>query len=220
MPVLGGFIRRQRKRAPEGVEEPVRESQARQMIDQTFEAASQRYSTLQKRVNLPKVGKGDMNYVRDYNRWTSQRKEYPYHDFKDSQDSDYTVAGQTVVMLWNPEGTNYVGSGSNFEEAMDELTGKPGYGTALLDRALDSGCVLFVGDSHYNLKQVISRDRRAMHNNGNKNGLISELKQTFKIPNNLVLPVGWKSGQDDNAEAEDLANLLGRAEKTRRLGPA
>jgi len=118
-------------------------------------------------------------------------------------------------MLADEEGRNKVGSGSTFSDAVDDLLHQPKKGTVALDQYLDYGGILFVGDAHYNLRQVISRDRHALRKASNT--LVAELKHTFEIPHDLHTFVGWRDNQDGPCEGIDLSDLLGRSEKERRL---
>jgi hypothetical protein len=77
---------------------------------------------------------------------------------------------------------------------MDAMTQKPGRGAHLLDQLLDEGCVLFVADSHYELRQVISRDRNSVRGSSLDSGLLAELKGCFVVDDDLTGAIGWRAG--------------------------
>jgi hypothetical protein len=246
MPVLGGFIRRRRPRIDARKEpENVKESVTRRLIDRLFEAPSQRYSHLRARSgvrdldvggqkvkvysspyaqqskrqqgtpNLPRTDPGLKKGTKDsYTQWVSGRKDY--QDLVGTLDNDYSLKGPAIVMLADENGRNVVGSGSNFDDAMDHCLQKgKGKGTAALDQYLDYGGILFAGDSDYKLKQVICRDKGTLDDA--ENSLVAQLKLFFEIPDNLHVFVGWSASQDGPFTGEDLCALLGRAEREKRL---
>lgn len=221
---LWGFVRRKPRR-PRTEEEPVRESRTRALIDETFEpvgeAASQRYSHLKKQVNLPKKGK--YNVATDpYNKWIEQRNTptassttgAPYHELTRLTVNDFSVKGQTVLLLLDPQGRSYVGTGPNLSAAMDAMANRK-HGLEVLEQLLDLDCVLFIGDGKYDLKQVLSRSKDAVKNL--ENNAVSEIKQSFNVPANLDMYVGFKTTQNGELEWEMLDALLGRSEAPERF---
>jgi hypothetical protein len=144
-------------------------------------------------------------------RQTPEKSAINPDDSTPKDEEDYEIRGRAVILLFDPKGRSFIGSGPNIDEACDNLTNHSGgTGIGILERALDMECVAFVADSHYTIRQVICREKfliRCL-----PAGAIAELRKTFFVPADLNVPVGWKLDYFEPWQAANLQELLGRLE--------